>query len=195
MKSIVYSPEVLRFVQHTIAYCALVEPETTPIWSRETVEKVRHELALVYTMGLELPEMDPLYGGALEQTVTEDDYNNVREHLANIFGEHDGFLDAQMEEMKYSDVPLGQSTSEILADLYQVLADMTWVFRQQVEQYMEQAVAEIRYTMMTEWGSQLLAVLRQIHTLLADPDFLASEEDVTSDDNNELDEMTDWLTD
>lgn len=189
MKSIVYSSEVLRFVQHAMAYCALVEPETTPVWSRETLEQVRRELALVYTTGLMLPEIEPIYSGTLEQTVTEEDYDKVRTRLEGIFAEHDGFLDAQQEEMKYSDVPLGRSTSEILADLYQILADMTWVFRQQVEENMEQTIAETRFAMMTEWGTHLLAVERQIHDLLREPDFLA---DIDSDENE--DKVDDWLS-
>lgn len=194
MKSIVYSSEVLRFVQHAMAYCALVEPETTPVWSRDTVERVRRELALVYTSGLMLPEVDPLYGGDLERTVTEDDYNRVRAHVEGVLGEHDGFLDAQQEEMRYSDIPIGRSTSEILADLYQVLADMTWVFRQQVEEYMEQAITETRQSMMTEWGTDLLAVERQIHDLLSNPDFLCDGYVADEGNDDARDNMDDWLS-
>lgn len=192
MKSIVYSSEVLRFVQHAMAYCALVEPETTPVWSRETMEQVRRELALVYTSGLMLPVLEGPYVGTLQRTVTEEDYDHVRAHLEAFFGEHDGFLDAQQEEMKYSDVPLGRSTSEILADLYQQLADMTWVFRQQVEEYMEQAIAETYSSMMTEWGSDLLAVLRQLHDLLSTPDFRAEDDADDSEVVEDLDD--DWLS-
>lgn len=192
MKSIVYSSEVLRFVQHAMAYCALVEPETTPVWSRETMEQVRRELALVYTSGLMLPVLEGSYVGTLQRTVTEEDYDHVRAHLEAFFGEHDGFLDAQQEEMKYSDVPLGRSTSEILADLYQLLADMTWVFRQQVEEYMEQAIAETYSSMMTEWGSDLLAVLRQLHDLLSTPDFRAEDDADDSEVVEDLDD--DWLS-
>lgn len=178
MKSMVYSAEVLRMVEHSVGYCALLDPGTTPTWDRSTVEALRRELVLVYTSMLSLPDMDPMqYAGSVEQRVTEEEYDGVRDRAAAVLGEDDVFLDAQQDDMQLSETPIGRSAAELLADLYQLLGDMTWVFRQQMEDYMEQSIAETRYALHTEMGSRLLAVVRHLHHLLSDPGFLYDDDD------------------
>lgn len=175
-KSILRMPGVLDFVQVAAAYCALVEPATTPRWDRDTVENCRRLLADIYAFGLALPTLtlDPFT--VLERQVREEDYEAVQNRLERILGEHDRFLNAQMEEMKYSDRPVSVSVAEVLADIYQALADFLWIMRSVHEQNMYQAVAEVRYTMMERWGTLLLAALRQLHDLLNDPDFELAED-------------------
>lgn len=170
-KSILRMPGVLDFVQSAAAYCALVEPMTTPVWDRDSLESCRRLLAEIYAKGLVLPDLtlDPFV--RLEWHVEEEDYVAVQSRLERIFGEHDRFLNAQMEEMKYSDRPVSVSVAEILADIYQALGDFVWIMRSMHEQNMYQAVAEVRYSMMERWGTLLLAALRQLHDLLNDPEF------------------------
>lgn len=177
-KSVIQLPGVMDFVQYAARYCALVEPSTTPTWTAETVNECRRMLAWVYSTGLALPDFpfDPYI--QLERTIREQDYEVVRSHIEEVLGEHDRFLNAQMEEMKYSDRPVSVSTAEVLADIYQALGDFVWVFRSQNDRSMLQAVAEIKYTMLHEWGTLLLAAVRQLHDLLINPDFvLGNEED------------------
>lgn len=174
-------PGVLDFVQVAAAYCALIEPASTPTWDRDTVESCRGLLAEVYSKGLALPSLaiDPF--AVLERQVKEEDYEAVQNRMTRVLGEHDRFLNAQMEEMKYSDTPVSVSTAEILADIYQALADFIWVVRAMHEQNMYQAVADIRHSMMERWGTLLLAALRQLHDLLNDPDFEPAEDEDTED--------------
>lgn len=175
-KSILKMPGVLDFVQVAAVYCALVEPATTSVWDRDTVEYCRRLLADIYARGIALPNlaMDPY--AVLERQVREEDYEAIQNRLERIFGEHDRFLNAQMEEMKYSDRPVSVSMAEVLADIYQALADFVWIMRGAHEQSMYQAVAEVRFTMMERWGTLLLAALRQLHDLLNDPDFELAED-------------------
>ncbi|MDN4754930.1 DUF5063 domain-containing protein [Porphyromonadaceae bacterium W3.11] len=169
--SVIMQPGVLDFIKYAAAYCALVEPQTTPYWSRDTINECRKLLGWVYATGLSLPDLslDPFL--QLERMVKESEYDLVRNRIQHTLGEHDLFLNAQMEEMKYSDVPVSVSTSEILADIYQELADTVWIFRGQIERNMHQAIAEIRYSLEHELGSLLLAATRQLHDLHIDPFF------------------------
>lgn len=183
--SILKQAGVLEFIQYAAAYCALVEPQTTPQWDRSSLIECRRLLAWVYATGITLPELaiDPFVD--LERVVTESEYELVKNRLEQYFGENDLFLNAQMEDMKYSDIPISVSTSEILADIYQCLADTIWIFRGQLERNMRQAIAEVRYAMEHEWGTLLLAALRQLHDLHVDPNFEVSED--------ELDEQWDQM--
>ncbi|MDO5035466.1 MAG: DUF5063 domain-containing protein [Porphyromonas sp.] len=174
--SLLQQPSVLTFIQHAAGYSALMEQESTLEWDYSALERCQKTLAYVYAAACDLPELTvaPFYN--LDRLVREEDYERVRQRMSRVFGEHDYFLNAQMEEMKYSDVPVSVSTSELLADLYQILADTVWAFRTGVEQNMYQAIAEVKYTFAHEWGSLLLAVLRQIHDLKVSPDFFLDNE-------------------
>lgn len=176
--SILMQSGVLDFIQYAAAYCALVEPQTTPHWDRSSLVECRKLLAWVYATGLSLPELsiDPFVN--LERVVTESEYELVRNRIEQFLGENDLFLNAQMEEMKYSDIPVSVSTSEILADIYQSLADTIWIFRGQLERNMRQAIAEVRYALEHEWGTLLLAALRQLHDLHVDPNFEIHEDEL-----------------
>ena len=155
---------VLDFVAAAARYCALVEPVTTPLWTKESLAECRQVLADIYAEE----------GGRL---VTEEEYDLVRQRLVRILGSYDYFLDAEEEAMKYSETPIGVSTAELLADIYQVLGDFVWVMRGGSERAMYQAVAECRYTMEERWGELLLTVLRQLHRLYHDPLFELQDED------------------
>lgn len=181
--SILLQAGVLDFIKYAASYCALVEPQTTPHWDRESLNECRKLLAWIYATGLALPELtiDPFL--QLERVVKEEEYDLVRSRIEKTLGEQDLFLNAQMEEMKYSDIPVSVSTSEILADIYQVLADTVWIFRSQIEENMHQAIAEVRYSLEHEWGTLLLAATRQLHDLHIDPYFELGED---SHDDTEL---------
>lgn len=183
--SILKVPGVLDFVQVAASYCALVEPSSTPIWTTETLLECRKLLADVYAKGLQLPELflDPF--AESPRQVTEEAYEAVRGRLERVLGSEDRFLNAQMEEMKYSDRPVSVSTAEILADIYQALGDFVWAIRLLNEPAMYQAVAEVQHSMQERWGSLLLAALRQLHDLSNDPDFELQEDGAQEDISNQ----------
>lgn len=175
-KSVLEMQGVLDFVQAAASYCALIEPWTTKEWSRDTIEECRLLLANVYTSGLQLPQLELYPFVMLEHKVTEEEYEAVRSRVEKVLGEFDRFLNAQMEDMKYSDRPVSVSTAEILADVYQALGDFVWLIRTMNERNIYQAVAEVRQSMLDRWGTLLLAALRQLHDLLSDPRFEVMED-------------------
>lgn len=169
--NILYRSDVTPFVAAIAGYCALVEPQATPRWTRETLSQCRQRLADIYAMGLVLQQSDFLPMGELEPYIRQEDYDRVRGRLEQVFGEYDRFLTAQVEEMKYSDVPISVSTSELLADLYQALGDTLWAFRGQNEAQMLLALSDIHDQLRDELGECLLLVLKQLHDLLLHPIF------------------------
>lgn len=185
--TILYSPETLDFIQQSMNYLALLDPEVTPRWTRETVRECRNTLAAVYFCASRLPELDPmLFFGDLEHLVQEEDYERVRRRLERFLAEQDLFPDALHESMQFSERPINVSLSELLADIFQELADTVWVYRQQNEETMAQSLAEAKYSFENDWGQKLAAIVRRLHLLLSDPDFMPIE------DLEEREEMTDY---
>ena len=187
--TLIYSPETLDFIQQSMNYLALLDPKVTPRWTRETVRECRDTLAAVYAAATRLPDLDPsLFFGELEHLVEEEDYERVRRRYERFFADRDLFPDALNEQMQYSERPINVSLSELLADLFQALADIVWVYRQQNEETMVQSIAEARYAFDHEWGEKLAAVLRRLHLLLSDPDFMPLEMPDDEDDLLSYDE-------
>lgn len=188
--TIIYSPETLDFIQQCMNYLALLDPEVTPRWTRETVRECRNTLASVYASATRLPELDPmLFFGELEHLVQEEDYERVRRRLERFLADEDLFPDALHESMQFSERPINFSLSELLSDIFQAVADTVWVYRQQNEETMAQSLAEAKDSFEHEWGQKIAAVLRRLHLLLADPDFMPIEAiDEAEDEMNDYDE-------
>ena len=166
---------VVSFMVAATRYCALLETDSTPEWSLDTMRDCRSTLANLYASALRLPALQTAvsYDGetGFERIVTEDSYEKVRRRLERFFGEEDRFLDAQQEGQKYMDRPVSASVSELMADLYQALADPLWNIRQIGPEAVPSTLAEMQYTFDYEWGKSLLLVLKHLHDLSANPEF------------------------
>lgn len=165
-KSILMHQGVLPFVQVVARYVLFAETSKREVSLQSGLEELCGLLAQLYTTAWSLPDLPLSPYLALERHVGEEDYERVRQQLAEWLGEQDMYLDTQIEEMKYSDRPISISSAESLADLYQMAADFAWIFRNGVEANMVQAVAEVKYGFQHEWASPLLATLRHLHQTL-----------------------------
>lgn len=178
---------VVTFMVSATRYCALVEPESTPSWTMETMRECRVALAGIYYSALSLPSIPTsiqFVNDELEHYVTEDSYLRVQQRLERLFGIEDRFLNAQQEEQKYSDLPVSVSLSELMADIYQAVADPLWDIRHNGTTTLVETIGEVVYSFEYEWGPSALIALKQLHDLTINPNFdLLSSED--SIGNNE----------
>lgn len=83
--------------------------------------------------------------GAIYETVTEDQYNDVREAMSALLGENDMYLDTPVEEMRYSDTPVAVSLAEQLADIYQLMADFAATIAQSSPDFFPEILSELKY--------------------------------------------------
>ena len=77
--------------------------------------------------------------------------------------EGDDYLDAFVEDFKYSEEPVLRTVSEDLADVYQAVRNAVETFREGHEEAMQVAVGEAIDSFETYWGGRLLSALRAIH--------------------------------
>ena len=101
--------------------------------------------------------------GFTEDHVTEDDYEYIRRCVATVMAEGDDYLDAFVEDFKYSEEPVLRTVSEDLADVYQAVRNAVETFREGHEEAMQVAVGEAIDSFETYWGGRLLSALRAIH--------------------------------
>ena len=98
--------------------------------------------------------------GAIYDTLTEEQYNEVRDAISAVLGENDMYLDTAVEDMRYSDTPVAVSLSEQLADIYQLLADFAATVSQISSYEMADALSELKYRFDTYMSTIICSALR-----------------------------------
>ena len=162
-KQTAFEKNTVEFVTVAAEYCAFLEQ----IYDKEparVVDILCKLLPLIYLKAAMLNETEP-EGLYLEETVTEPDYDAIRESLQEKFGENDDYLEVFVEEMKYSDTPVRKCISEDLADIYQALKNFVNSYRSGLDEVMEEAVAVCSEGFRTYWGQTLTNTLRAVHNV------------------------------
>ena len=101
--------------------------------------------------------------GAIYPRLEEDQYDSVRLNLAALFGEYDTYLDASVEDMRYSDTPLAASISEQLADIYQELYNFTDTVRDAGSESLEEILSNLKYDFEEHLSNTICSALRAIN--------------------------------
>ena len=159
----IYSEAVVEFVTVSAEYCKRLET-CQKFGQDDFIDVFCKILPLLYLkasllVGLVSDEEE----GFVEHPVTENDYNYVRNCVADLLMDKDDYLDVFVEDFKYSDRPIRQTISENLADVYQNLRNFIEVYRQGYDDAMLQALSEVVVTFELEWGQKLLNALRALH--------------------------------
>ena len=159
----IYSEAVVEFVTVSAEYCKRLET-CQEFGLDDFIDVFCKILPLLYLkasllVGLVSDEEE----GFVEHPVTENDYNYVRNCVADLLMDKDDYLDVFVEDFKYSDRPIRQTISENLADVYQNLRNFIEVYRQGYDDAMLQALSEVVVTFELEWGQKLLNALRALH--------------------------------
>jgi len=179
VNSPVYSHDVLEFVTVAVQYCAFLE-STDQQNQKDFIDTILKLLPLLYLKGVLLSKYTSISDEELQEYVTEENYNIIRNNIACIMGEKDDYLDVFVEDMKYSETPILCTISENLADIYQDLKNFAGTFKDGYEESMMEALVVCKENFETYWGQRLTNVLRALHEVrFAMPD---DEEGMYADD-------------
>lgn len=161
-KSIVYSHEVLEFVTVAVKFCTFLE-QSESAERKDFVDTILKLLPLLYIKGALIPKYQPLSDIYLQDYVTEDNYNIIRNNIAYIMREQDDFLDVFVEDMKYSDSPILCTISENLSDIYQDLKNFVCAMKDGINETMEEALFECKCNFESYWGLKVANTMRALH--------------------------------
>lgn len=177
-KSIVYSHDVLEFVTVAVQYCAFLEQEEGTE-RKEFVDTILKLLPLLYIKGALIQKYEPIEDVTLQDYVTEENYDIVRNNIAYIMGEQDDFLDVFVEDMKYSEAPILCTISENLADIYQDLKNFVSAMKDGMEEIMEEALFVCKCNFETYWGIKVANTMRALHEVRYG---MGEDEDIDEED-------------
>lgn len=172
-----YTKGTIEFLTVTSELCHYLERVIQEdIKAHDFVETTVKLLPLLYLKATLVTLPEQIYEEEPESFTSEQDYEQIRAAIEELFGAHDTYLNSFHPDMALSDTLVASFISEDLADLYQVLRD--FVYRCQIgdDALMNDALAICITDFRQYWGGKLLNALRALHVLYSSEIFLVSEE-------------------
>ena len=159
------TPNQLAFMALANEYCQAVE-SCGESDKDEFVNRMLRLLPRIYMSATDLAEPmlqdeDAYIPSALE----EDYYDSVRRSMEMLFGEDDTFLEVFESDMKFSDTPIAASISEELADIFQVLFNLTENVKDAPVEVVLLSLDAVKEDFISYWSQTLCNVLRAINAI------------------------------
>ncbi|MCL1868341.1 MAG: DUF5063 domain-containing protein [Paludibacter sp.] len=161
---IVFSQQVIEFTTVVAECCRFLE-NLTDIKKSDFTNRALKLFSLLYVKTVMLNISDNQNDSAIERFVGEDDYNFIKEKIAQILGEDDSFLDTFNPDMPFSDTPIAATVSENIADVYQEIRDYAENYQSENEQIMNDALTVCIESFGEHWGRKLLNAICALHAL------------------------------
>lgn len=160
----VYQQPAIEFVTVAVQLCLYLEQIEGQDKS-EFVEKMLCLLPLLYLKARLLPKATEELDGFPERFVSEQEYEDIRQKVAQCMGADDTYLEVFVEDMRYSDEPITAFVSENIADIYQEVKDLACNYQTRDEAVMNDALVNCMEAFEQHWGQKLLNVLRPLHAV------------------------------
>lgn len=160
----VYQQPAIEFVTVAVQLCLYLEQVEGQDKS-EFVEKMLCLLPLLYLKARLLPKATEELDGFPERFVSEQEYEDIRQKVAQCMGADDTYLEVFVEDMRYSDEPITAFVSENIADIYQEVKDLACNYQTRDEAVMNDALVNCIEAFEQHWGQKLLNVLRPLHAV------------------------------
>lgn len=159
-------PGVIDMVTVSAEYCVYLEKLRSASTEREDfLKKITMVLPLIYVKASLLPDLEEQGIDELQEIVTEEDYEDVRQSVWNLLRADDEYLEVFTPDMQYSEGPMMATISEDLADIYQDLKNFVAAFAEQNEITMNDAIAKVKENFRTYWGQKLVNAMRPLHEI------------------------------
>lgn len=160
----VYQQPAIEFVTVAVQLCLYLE-QVEGQEKSEFVEKMLCLLPLLYLKARLLPKATEELDGFPERFVSEQEYEDIRQKVAQCMGADDTYLEVFVEDMRYSDEPITAFVSENIADIYQEVKDLACNYQTRDEAVMNDALVNCIEAFEQHWGQKLLNVLRPLHAV------------------------------
>ena len=160
----VYQQPAIEFVTVAVQLCLYLE-QIEGQEKSEFIEKMLCLLPLLYLKARLLPKATEELDGFPERFVTEQEYEDIRQKVAQCMGADDTYLEVFVEDMRYSDEPITAFVSENIADIYQEVKDLACNYQTRDEAVMNDALVNCIEAFEQHWGQKLLNVLRPLHAV------------------------------
>lgn len=162
----VYQQSVIEMLTVSAEYCIMMEKLGTSGTTRsQFLGQITKVLPLIYVKASLLPVLEESGFGEPQEIVTEEDYEEVRQHIWRLLKADDEYLEVFTPDMQYSEGAMTRTISEDLADIYQDLKNFVAIFADRNEEAMAEAVIKVKENFAMYWGQRLVNAMRPLHEL------------------------------
>ena len=166
------SPQALSLAGLAVEFCKILA-HPSELAPQEFVRECLRYIPRIY---ISIADLKPYEGSgdeafeeyntdAISPSVTEEQYDMVCDDIARVFGEYDVYLDTPVEDMRYSDTPVGISLSEQLGDIFQNMADFAATMTVSDAESAGDVLAELKYRFHAYLSETLCSSLRAANNL------------------------------
>lgn len=158
------NPNSLAFIALANEYCHALENIFDYDDRQAFIAEMLRLLPRLYMSASDIKNTDNT-DSFIDSYLDENDYDTVRGNVSRMMADEDIYLEVFMDDMKYSDTPIGTSVSENLADIYQPLYNFVATVKDATDDTIAEAIIAIKADFDTYWGQTLCNVLRALHSI------------------------------
>lgn len=158
------NPNSLAFIALANEYCHALENIFDYDDRQAFIAEMLRLLPRLYMSASDIKNTDNT-DSFIDSYLDENDYDTVRGNVSRMMADEDIYLEVFMDDMKYSDTPIGTSVSENLADIYQPLYNFVATVKDAIDDTIAEAIIAIKADFDTYWGQTLCNVLRALHSI------------------------------
>lgn len=158
------NPNSLAFIALANEYCHALENIFDYDDRQAFIAEMLRLLPRLYMSASDIKNTDNT-DSFIDSYLDENDYDTVRGNVSRMMADEDIYLEVFMDDMKYSDTPIGTSVSENLADIYQPLYNFVATVKDATDDTIAEAIIAIKSDFDTYWGQTLCNVLRALHSI------------------------------
>lgn len=158
------NPNSLAFIALSNEYCHALENIFDYDDRQAFIAEMLRLLPRLYMSASDIKNTDNT-DSFIDSYLDENDYDTVRGNVSRMMADEDIYLEVFMDDMKYSDTPIGTSVSENLADIYQPLYNFVATVKDATDDTIAEAIIAIKADFDTYWGQTLCNVLRALHSI------------------------------
>jgi hypothetical protein len=160
-----YSKDVIEFAVVAKEFCDLVE-RAGEEEKKSFLARLQKLVPLIYLKGCLLPGCESNEMEIIEEVVTENDYNYLREQVWQLMAGDDDYLEVFDDNMQYNETPVVVSIAEKVCDVYQDLKNFISSYQHGVTGVMQEALWHLNANFELYWGRTCASLLRAIHAAI-----------------------------
>lgn len=165
----IYGKNAIEFITVASEICLFLE-NAQEFGKSEFLDRALKLLPLLYLKTSLVEKPDMLLEEDLEDFVTEEDYETIRQQIAQILGYSDRYLEVFTRDIQLSETGIAADISEDMADIYQDLKNCLLRYQIGNEDIMNDALANCIIAFREYWGQRLVNCLRALHNAFYNPD-------------------------
>lgn len=162
--------QVIDFVSVAKEFVTFLE-NSSSISSKEFVLKSRQMLPMLYLKAGFLPKLENKLEGDLENFVTPDHYEYMKNSLNEKLGSWDAMVQLEDQFAMNSEDFLHVELSELFSDIYQDIGNFILQYREGDDNVRNDAVCNCQYNFENYWGLRTLILTEHLHRIVISEEF------------------------